>query len=243
MRAPRKLTRPRPVAALVFALASFEGCGGRVQPYQGQLVIHVDSDAFVPPAPGSAVDPHRPPWLFDRVRFELFHAGSPAPVNGNSRDFSIDEGMFRTGSVSVGVLPDVGDATYTVRVTLFRGDRAIDGLPPQSMVLQSTASLPPVAADGLNDVTIVLHTADVGQSVGSGAPNAATLGAPSTSLIESWQAGAYQACAHAPATGQRCIPGGAYWFGDPAMRGQTEGNDIYDEALVVVSPFFLDATE
>jgi formylglycine-generating enzyme len=38
------------------------------------------------------------------------------------------------------------------------------------------------------------------------------------------------------------VPGGAFFFGDPAFRGRTNA-DIFDERLVFVSPFYLDQTE
>ena len=47
----------------------------------------------------------------------------------------------------------------------------------------------------------------------------------------------------APREGEACVPGGSFFFGDPAFRGRAFANDVVDERLVWVSPFYLDQTE
>jgi formylglycine-generating enzyme required for sulfatase activity len=49
-------------------------------------------------------------------------------------------------------------------------------------------------------------------------------------------------CPTEPAPDEVCVPGGAFWFGDPGLSSSGE-DPPGGERLVVVSPFFLDRTE
>jgi formylglycine-generating enzyme required for sulfatase activity len=50
-------------------------------------------------------------------------------------------------------------------------------------------------------------------------------------------------CAETAQLGETCIPGAAFFFGDPALRGRSVVSDIYEERLVWISQFFLDTKE
>jgi formylglycine-generating enzyme required for sulfatase activity len=61
--------------------------------------------------------------------------------------------------------------------------------------------------------------------------------------VGSWPSAARVPCAAAPAAGEACVPGGAFWMGDPELRNNTEVQDADREHLVVISPFFIDTRE
>jgi formylglycine-generating enzyme required for sulfatase activity len=218
-------------AAAVLLACALAGC----QP-TSQLVLHVDTDAVVPPRQGAPPDPSRPPWLFDRLRVELFDTDAPV----GARDFAVDQGLFEDGLVSIGVAPPVGDLRLTARVRLFRGDHAFGGQPWPNATLDSTYALPPLDPTGVQDVTARLHTDDVGRAIGPIAPDD---GAPGPSQVGSWPGAAVVPCGGAPGPEEACVPGGAYWMGDPILEGLETGEDANQERLVVISPFYVDLHE
>ena len=211
----------------------------------GQLILYIDTDAPVPPEPGTLPDPMRPPALFDRLRIEVLHDGQPIGGADAVNDFAVDERGFREGLVSVGIAPPIDDPTVSVRVTLFRGDRLQNGVPPQLSSLRRTVRLPPIDAAERRGLTVILHVDDVGQPLGEPDPLDADLdGPPGSSLVGSWPGATVVPCASAAPPGQACVPGGAFWFGDPALRLSFVGlNPPSDERLVVISPFFIDTQE
>ena len=62
--------------------------------------------------------------------------------------------------------------------------------------------------------------------------------APST-----WPSAVRVPCAGSAAAGEVCVPGGAYWMGNAKLTGEGTGDAADRLRLVVVPPFFLDATE
>jgi formylglycine-generating enzyme required for sulfatase activity len=61
--------------------------------------------------------------------------------------------------------------------------------------------------------------------------------------VGTWTPGRRVPCAAAPAPGEACAGGGAFLLGDPALRGRFPTNDIVDERVVVLSPYFMSTTE
>jgi formylglycine-generating enzyme required for sulfatase activity len=201
----------------------------------GQILLYVDTDALVPPAAGAPADPTRPPWLFDRLRVEVLRDGSPAG-DATLRDFAVDEAQFRGGRVSFGIAPKPGDADLSVRVRLFRADHARDGEPPQRSTLETNVALPSLGNSTHRELTVHLHTDDVGRPQG---PIAADDGPPTASEVGSWPGAQIVPCATAAGADEACVPGGAYWMGDPLDA--TDGTLSADqERLVVISPFFVE---
>ncbi len=201
----------------------------------GQLFLHVDTDAPVPPTPGVRVDPARPRALFDQLRIEILRDGAPALDRG-ARDFGVDEGMFQDGRVSIGIAPAVGDAGLSARVRLFRGDRVVAGEPPARITLERDVALPALGATDVVHLTVRLHVDDIGQPQ-SGDPDP---GEPGPSEVGQWSGAQPVPCATAAGADEACVVGGAFYMGDPALGELGGGTDADQERLVVVSPFFID---
>ena len=106
------------------------------------------------------------------------------------------------------------------------------------------AALPPLGHQGALDVTVRLHTDDIGQPQGSAdAPIVPDPGGPGPSAVNSWPGAQPTDCAGAPGPDEVCVPGGAYFMGDPLVNNDLAGDDANLERLVAISPFFLDARE
>jgi sulfatase modifying factor 1 len=223
---------------LAVAIAWLVGSCASPLPPKGQLIVYVDTDAPVPPARGAAVDGTRLSPLVDTVRFEVLADGRILP--GSSRDFALDEDVLRQRKVSFGVLPSPGDGAVTVRVRLFRADRVRAEEPEAGTTLDTTVTMPPVPEEGITEVSVLLHVDDFGLRLGPVPP---VLGRTPQSVVGTWHGGHHTPCSGAAPDGQACVPGGSFFFGDPALRGRTTENDIVDERLVWLSPFFLDRTE
>jgi formylglycine-generating enzyme required for sulfatase activity len=217
--------------ALVLALCA-AGCGN-----SGQFLVHVDTDAPLPAGLGEPPDATRPPYLFDRLRIEVLRDGEPALESGARRDFAVDERAFRESRVSVGVRPRPGDNALEVRVRLFRGDRLSGGEPPAATTLDTRVTLPPLGARDVVDLTVRLAVDDIGTPQG---PFAAERGLPGPSRVGTWPGAQVTPCEQPPQPDEVCVPGGAYFMGDPVLAGIGEGYDSDRERLVVVSPFFVD---
>jgi formylglycine-generating enzyme required for sulfatase activity len=226
------------------APAGLSGCRAEPEPI-GQVVLHVDTNAFVPPPPGALEDPLRPrePPLVDRVRFEVAQGGRP--LAEASREFALDEALFRASRVSIGVVPPTGAGDVTVRVRLYRADRSRTLAPPAGVTLDTTVRLPPVPAEGKTDVSLFLDAEDFGRTVGQATPVDPQVGRPTLSQVGTWARGRRLQCAAAAPLGSAssCVAGGAFFLGEPALAGRTRNNDITEERLVVVAPFYLDQTE
>lgn len=208
------------------------GCGDRELPPAPQIVLYVDTDAIVARREG---DPRALSPQVDRVRFDLSRADQPVP--GGARVFPVDDAAFQAGRVSIGILPE-GGARPTVRVRLYRADRALSEDVPAGVAIDAVVDLP--EARGVTEAFVFLAADDFGRSV----PRVtASLGRPPASRASTWRGGRRVGCAAPARAGEACVPGGAFFFGDPAFRGRTFANDIYDERVVWVSPFYLDVHE
>lgn len=218
---------------LVLALG-LAACGPSTLPPEGQVLLHVDTDA--PLAGGSAAP------LFDRLRIEIFPEGASEPCVGCSREIAVDGALFAEGRASLGIAPTPGERPV-VRLRLFHHGGAASGEPRPRSTLDTYARLPAAEIEGVVDATVVLFTDHVGAPQGSlEVPVDAPVGAPGASLVGTWIATAD--CLSAPGEGEICVPGGAFWMGDPLLE-LSAVPDIGGQAerLVVVSPFYLDATE
>lgn len=142
----------------------------------------------------------------------------------------------------MGVFPPVNATGYRARVQLFRSGGTQSGAARLGSTIASVALLPPIASEGLTEVTVVLRTDEVASPRGTlDAPITPEPGAP---RLSPWPGAREVPCPSAPEEGEACIPGGAFWMGDPRL--DTISDPAHDgrlERLVVVAPFFLDATE
>lgn len=219
-----------------FALLLLTACGEPALPPEGQLVVYFDTDA---PVPGSPQAP-----LFDRLRIEVFPEGASEPCVGCTRELAIDIAIFAEARASIGIVPEPGDHAL-VRARLYRHGGAASGEPRPRSTLETVARLPTVGAEGIVEATVRLSTASLGVPQGSlEAPLDAAPGRPAGDWVGSYDGAAIRDCGAAPEPGQACVPGGAFFMGDPVfelsavpdMGGQAE-------RLVIVSPFYLDTTE
>jgi formylglycine-generating enzyme required for sulfatase activity len=205
-------------------------------PAIGQLVVWLDTDAPLPTAipPG----PMDPAPLFDRVRVDLL------PLDGTTcdctREFDVTADSMNAG-VSFGVVPP-SPSGATLRVRLFRAAVTLDGEPAPDSTIDYSLAVPAIPEGTVADATVVLATDDVGVPVGTDTPIALTLGKPGGSHVGTWSGAQRVDCATPPPDGEVCIPGGAYWMGDPSAAGWT---DVLTGAqrLVILSPVAIDDTE
>lgn len=220
------------------------GCGGEAAlPPQGQILLFIDTDAPLPAAPGSAPDAALPPPLFDRLRIEVRGESDPEGSAPRARrDFPIHRGSFASGPQSVGIVPEQSDGRLSARVRLYRSVNVRAGELAVSSSIDVTQELPGVGADGVVKVLVELHVDDVGQPQ-SRAEDEQPSVIPAESAAGTWPGAARVPCAAPPSKGEVCVPGGAFWMGDPALRDDDEVADAEREHLVVVSPFFLDLHE
>ena len=112
---------------------------------------------------------------------------------------------------------------------------------PDSTIDYSVA-VPPIAEGTVADATVALATGDVGVPVGADTPLALVPGKPGPSHVGTWPGAERVDCAAPPPDGEVCVPGGAYWMGDPSATGWTSVL-TGAQRLVVLSPFTIDSTE
>jgi formylglycine-generating enzyme required for sulfatase activity len=215
-------------------------CGERSLPPAGEVRIGVDTDALLPPGPGEPPPANAP--LFDRLRVELFAPGQTVPCDGCTREFGLDHRTVLEGRASFGVVPPVGHSGYVARVRLFRSVGASTPEPRATSTIEAVIALPTTSADGIKDVHVELMTSSLGAPLGTLADPAPPLPGPAKGGMAGTFAQSYvRDCSAPPHEGEVCVPGGAYWMGDLSV-GKTYGNTP-SERLVVVSPFFMSATE
>jgi sulfatase modifying factor 1 len=230
----------RPV---LFILCVVAACSAPLPP-KGQVLLYVDTDAPLPPAADLA-EPGAPPPLFDRLRIEIYAPGASDPCAGCTREFSVDAKILRQGQASIGVVPEKGGSGYRARVRLFRNAGTGSGEPRPGSTIESVVSLPAIAATGIVEASVVLRTDDVASPQGTlDAPIASNPGHSTPSLVSSWPGASRVPCTGDAGPREACIPGGAFWMGDPRL--DTINDVEYDgtlERLVILSPFFMDLTE
>jgi formylglycine-generating enzyme len=221
---------------VLVAVASLPSCSPRSEPAPGQILLYIDTDAPIVTSSGLPATTNEPIPLFDRLRIDATGPGGSA-CGDCSREFDATEEMFRGDLVSFGLLAALSGGT--VRARLFRSAGSLTGEPNSDATVDVTATIPTVAATGVTSMTLFLPTEETGTPV-TGA--AMTTGAPNPSKAGSWPGARRQDCRGTPETGEVCIPGGAYWMGNPhAFYGYLiDGNR---QRIAVMSPFFIDAAE
>ncbi len=225
------------VSCVVAVSAIFAPSCQRDAPAEGQLLVFVTTDAPVGPSGVTA--------LFDRMRVEMFLPGEQQPCVGCSREFSLDDDRMVRGEASFGFFPRVHTPGHRARVRLFRSGGTASGEPRRASTLASTVVLPEVAGDGVLELTVVLRLSDLARPRGSlEAPVAAEPGRPTPGTVGSFPGAAVAACATAAREDEACVPGGAFWMGNPRIDVlDAREADGTSERVVVLSPFFLDRAE
>jgi formylglycine-generating enzyme required for sulfatase activity len=217
---------------------------------RAQLVVTVSSDLALP-SQVAADDTLSAAASIDRVRVESFGADGAL---ADSRDFVLlDSSQF---PISFGVRPSHGRAA--VRVTGFREAWAAlkpDGTPLPAPGV-SVERLLTASVGGLADVELALRGDCVGLTSDLAADTTCTDAAHASAAAEnatdapgtataSWAPAHAVACSGAPPAGTICIAGGASAVGDPALVTVDATSDLVaaPPRMVVLAPFFLDATE
>ncbi|MDB4937029.1 MAG: serine/threonine kinase [Labilithrix sp.] len=231
------LTSLVPTGALSLALAATAPGCAREAPAEGQLLVFVTTDA--------PVGPNGPAPLFDRMRVELFLPGQHDPCAGCAREFALDDDRMTRGEASFGFFPRPRTPGHRARVRIFRSGGTTSGEPRRASTLESVVILPEVAEEGVVEITVTLHLADLARPRGSlDAPVDAEPGRPAPGIVGSFAGARRVPCASEPHDDEACIPGGTFWMGDPKLDVlDAREADGTSERLVVLSPFFLDRTE
>ena len=243
-------------AALIslVSLVSLAGLGcraGTLAP-TSQIVVPVDTDAPVPSAAASLVPLDATAPLFDTLQVDLFAPGEASACAGCSNTFALDEAALQARTVSFGVAAPPGVPGYRMRLRMYPSWATLSGAPPEpgaagnvpDSVVDTIVDVPVVGDGQVVDFTVLLATDTVGVPVGSlAAPASMTPGAPAASMVGTWPSAARVPCAGQAPSGTVCIPGGAFWMGNAKVVGEGDANGSDELRLVVVSPFFLDATE
>jgi sulfatase modifying factor 1 len=224
------------VVAAIAGVASFAtGC---TEPARGQVVLHVTTDAPLPPPPGQALEPHEPAPLFDTMLFELYSAGESEPCAGCSRSFDIDRAMVAAGDASIGVIAEAGESRLRVRMYVASAERGAQ--PSSAGSVEAWVRIPAQSEGVVESLHVVLPSERVSRPLGSSdVPIDAAPGEPDPGLVGSWPAAQRRGCAGSIPEGMVCVPGGAFWMGDSSQIGAEA--DV--RRLVALSPFFIDATE
>lgn len=230
-----------PRALLAAALCS--GCGGdtRQLPPAGQLLLFIDTDAPLPPEPGSTEGSAELPALFDHLRVDVLKGSDAAPLT--QRDFTLNCGMFGHGPISLGIATPVGEAGYNARVRLYRAADASSDEPSPSSTIEQILELPAVAENGVVERVVTLRVDDTGVPRRMSDDASTQITAAGVSALGTWVPATPTPCDGVAREGEVCVPGGAFWMGDPQLRNDSEVQDAEREHLVVVSPFFIDAHE
>lgn len=221
------------LAAFAIVLTSVPACRS-TPPRESQVLLVIRTDAPLPSAIGGG------PALFDRMRVEVFSAGADAPCQGCVESFAVNRAEIDAGRTSFGVVVSPGTAGRRVRLTLFPS-RGLAPRPSSSIV--KTVALPIVSEGELFTGHVDLRVADVGAPQGSlDAPHALDVGEGTALAV--WPEAQRRECTAAPGANEACIPGGAFFMGDPALdvvATPDEGGRV--EHLVVLDPFFFDRRE
>ena len=226
------------ITTLALGLALLAGCREDALPPQGQVLVYLDTNAPV----RVATSLREPVALFDRVLVEIFPPGSATPCAECRRELAIDADKLAARSFSFGFVPPARVLGYRLRVVLFRSAGGLAARPESSIAL--VGFLPAVREEGITEITANLRVEDVGTVRGTlDAPILFDRGAPAASAAGTWPGALVTPCAGAPPEGAVCVPGGAFFMGDPRVTviGTLLGGRR--ERIAIVSPFHLDAHE
>ncbi len=229
--------------ACVLAVLAFGGACRQAPPAKGQVVLYLDTDAPLPAAAGAGADAPAP--LFDRVRVDLYPPGATDPCDGCTQIVAIDAQQVNAGNLSLGVMPPEGASGWIVRARMYRTVSLQGGEPTPDGTVDVTAALPAIARGRVEEISLFLHVDDVASPVGSlDQPVDPTPGRVTRGHAGTWPGAQVVPCAGDAGPGEVCVPGGAYWMGNPLLvAGYGADSAANLQRVVVVSPFFLDAHE
>lgn len=225
------------IAATSCAASTFVACDESLPP-QGQIVLYIDADAPLV----RASSPIEPLPLFDRLLVEIHPPDEVEPCPGCRREIVVDAALMAERRFSLGIVPRPGLVGYRARLVLYRG---ASGLPSRAgSSIELVGYLPAVGQEGKKAVTARFRTDDLGRPRGSlASPILFEPGAPAASAIGTWPGARVIDCDRPAPAGAVCVPGGAFWMGDPRVTIEGDAVAGATEHLVIVPPFFLDSSE
>jgi formylglycine-generating enzyme required for sulfatase activity len=233
------------VRRLSFGLAAFcfVGCGAEpeVLPAPGHLLVHVNTDAWIPTS-ASSPPGERPP-LFDSLQIEVLRPDEGEPCSSCVQVLPVDAETLDAGG-TFSIRSEEVHAGLRLRVSMFLASHQ-HGIAIDPMVsVQTTVLLPTIPEEGAADVYVMLWTDTVGAPAGTvEAPIPASIEDFGASLARSWPAGRVIDCVEPAAAGEVCVPGGAYWMGNRRAGEVAAGPQSTGRRLVTMPPFFIDARE
>jgi formylglycine-generating enzyme required for sulfatase activity len=151
--------------------------------------------------------------------------------------------MFAAGPISFSVVPSNKTERTTLELVLTRKAQSASSYAPETTGLAVRVSLPAAGEEGRKDAFVLLGTSDTGRRLGWGQALEPSFDIPTSSLQGTWAESGPHPCSTSPRSEEVCIPGGAFWMGDPELRGNADLDDSDRERLTVLSPFFLDRQE
>jgi formylglycine-generating enzyme required for sulfatase activity len=228
-------------------LAVLTGASGSCAdlPAAGEVVVHFEIDSpLVVDGPQANTSP---PALFHRLRIEVLKKNADGVFEACascSRDVAVSDENVRGDQISFGIVPSSEDVV--VRARLFRLATGAAAQPRPSSTIDTWTRIPHVPEGDLVDLTIALRTDDVGQTSASAeSPTEARVGLPRAAVTGSWPGARRVQCVGDPPTATSgCMPGGAFWMGNPlGAYAAVPGTEANLERLVVLSPFWVDFHE
>ncbi len=221
--------------ALALALTAAGPSCSRTLPPEGQVLLYVTTDAPMGPPGG----------LFDRMIVEVYPPRAPEPCPGCSRTFAVDDGRMAEGKASMGISIAPGTSGYRARVRLYRSGGTASGAPRLASTIERFVALPTIEREGVVEATVVMRLADLAQVRGSlEAPLPTDPGPAPPAMVGSVLAGRATTCASAAKSDEVCVPGSAFWMGNPRLDVlDAKEADGTSERVVLLSPFFIDRAE
>jgi formylglycine-generating enzyme len=231
----RRLTYDAAGVGVLLAVA----CGPSELPPAGEIVLHAPlPKAWSETVTGYAWDEPAP--LFDRVRFDVHRWNDLGSCTGCTRTFDVDRRSMDGPGVSMSVMP--GDTGAIVRVRLFSSALQRGEVPHPDGTLEAWVGLPPVSEGRLHR-WILLPTDAVARPIGTfEEPMSPEAGEAPAGLVGTWPHAERTGCIEPPRDGEVCVPGGAFWMGNPRAEGFLVSG-VAAPRLVVISSFYLEQTE
>ncbi|RLB56233.1 MAG: hypothetical protein DRI90_18830 [Deltaproteobacteria bacterium] len=238
---------PRVTLAIAVVAATLPGCSDDPE-QRPQLIVHFDTDGPVPARPGSesSTDEYQP-GLVDTLRVWLYGPdGERLDCAGCMRSFAVDEGLYRDGAVSLGVVSDRSER-HSLRATLYSATRLDDqGAPVVSAAIDVAVQLAEVG-DAVTHQQIDMAVEQWGQEADPSQPSPARMGQPGGSAVGQWASTSACSTIAGPAVpglanDEVCVAGGAFIIGNHKFVGDYHF-DAPEMRLVRINPFFLDVYE
>jgi len=228
---------------LCLIAACLSGCGAEpeVLPPPGHVLVHVNTDAWVPSSSSPPTD-ERPP-LFDSLQIEVLRPDDGEPCASCIQVLALDAEVLEAGG-TFSIRSEEVHSGLRLRMSMFLAAHQHGVAIDPAVSVQTTVQLPTIPDEGAVDVYVMLPTDAVGAPVGTpDAPVPASEEDFGASLARTWPPGELVDCAEPAATGEVCVPGGAFWMGNRRAGEVLGGPQSTGRRLVAMSPFFIDARE